>query len=117
MKNLIDRSQDENDNLRDAFYTDFNRVLDEVASTFYVRSSNYDKKSYPLDHFPFGPVGFLQVMWMKMVRLLGLSQQETISGEERDNLEDCLLDLINYAIFFLIWVRRNVAGPSDDGSK
>lgn len=105
MNDVTNRPIGETETLLSEFHDEFKATIEEIASVFYQRSESYDNGTYPLDHFPFGEVSFLQLLWMKLLRIYSL----TNSGTSKDMvpiLKDSITDLVVYATIFLIWVKR-----------
>lgn len=113
MEEIFYRTEAESASRLKSFYDEFDGTIAEISSTFYSRSKDYDQGPNPLDYFPFGPVGFLQVLWMKLLRsyslLPGADQSlDKISEQGVDVLRDSITDLAVYAIIFLVWMKRNL---------
>lgn len=106
---FLNRSPSDLVALNKEFRTEYVATLDAVKEVFTSRAAEYDRLSYPLDHFPFGPSGFVQVIWMKFMRLRsGLKGLDFDQGKlgAKKTVRDSILDLINYLIFLYIWLQK-----------
>jgi hypothetical protein len=73
-----------------------NPAIEIVAA----KHEDYGNQALGLEsYFPFGDKSYLQMMHVKMQRLISLAQSEEEPNFE--SMHDTVLDLINYAVFFL----------------
>jgi len=56
------------------------------------------------DYFPFGDISYLQMLWVKMMRLRSLHDKS--EGANFESLRDTLLDMINYSAFWADAIQR-----------
>ena len=75
-------------------------LIEPALAIVEKKHQDYGNATAGLDsYFPFGDKSYLQMMHVKMQRLLSLAK-----SKEEPNFEsmyDTVLDLINYAVFFL----------------
>ena len=65
-----------------------------------IKARDYQSKSFKReDYFPFERLSYLQMIWIKVMRLRNLIENNKPTLHE--SLKDTLLDLINYAAFFV----------------
>ena len=75
------------------------RVLADLAHLRARKSADYDDHGVQLaDYFPFGFVSYVQMIWVKTLRLRSLVDKDSVN----EGVDDSLKDLINYAIFALM---------------
>lgn len=60
-------------------------------------------------YFPFGDKSYVQMLHTKARRLVSLAQQDSTPNFE--SVQDTVLDLINYAVFYLEYMEANHAKP------
>lgn len=58
------------------------------------------------DYFPFGDKSYIQMLHVKVLRLRSLEMKSNKANFE--STQDTLYDLINYAVFFLDYLERQV---------
>lgn len=55
------------------------------------------------DYFPFADASYVQMLWVKVLRLVSLTSQ---TGEPNfESTKDSVVDLINYAVFYLQYLQ------------
>lgn len=75
-------------------------VLQEIAELRAKKAQDYNGGSVKLDdYFPFGQVSYTQMIHVKSLRLISLTEQDGNANFE--GIEDTLKDIINYATFNL----------------
>jgi len=60
------------------------------------------------DYFPFGDISYIQMLHVKTTRLVSLGQQmqaDPNMAPNYESIEETLYDLINYAVFYLAWLK------------
>lgn len=79
---------------------DYRSIIDELITLYRERGKSYNTSGISVhDYFPLGRMSYFQMLWVKMLR--------TMAGVKEDReIDDSLLDLINYAIFFLDYERK-----------
>lgn len=75
-------------------------LIDPAIEIVAAKHEDYSSVALGLEtYFPFGDKSYLQMMHVKMQRLISLAQAE---GEPNfESMYDSVLDLINYSVFFL----------------
>ena len=77
------------------------RVLAELALLRAKKEADYNRDGIKLsEYFPFGLQSYVQMLWVKVLRLRSLSVSLDDPGYE--SIDDSLRDLINYAVFTLM---------------
>lgn len=75
------------------------RVLAELATLRDRKSADYNEHGVELeDYFPFGFISYVQMIWVKVLRIRSLVNEDGLN----ESVQDSLRDLINYAIFALM---------------
>ena len=76
------------------------RVLAGIALLRDKKSADYNDHGVELkDYFPFGLHSYVQMIWIKTLRLRAVLNAVEVKNESMD---DSLRDLVNYAIFALM---------------
>lgn len=76
------------DNLPDLFK--------EATKIQMLKDHDYNSKSNLDDYFPFGLTSYIQMIYIKALRMVNIAKQNNIKNE---SMEDSLVDLVNYASF------------------
>lgn len=66
------------------------------------KHEDYNKGMKLEDYFPFGDASYVQMLHVKQCRLLSLVSTDT--AENFESRKDTVLDLINYAVFYLAYL-------------
>lgn len=75
-------------------------LIEPALALVAAKHEDYGNQALGLEtYFPFGDKSYLQMMHVKMQRLISLVQSEEEPNFE--SMRDTVLDLINYAVFFL----------------
>jgi hypothetical protein len=78
----------------------FMRALALLASVHLRKHADYNAHGISLEeYFPFGRLSYVQMCWIKVLRLRSLAQSESILNEP---FKDTLIDLASYSIIALI---------------
>jgi hypothetical protein len=73
----------------------------ELAST---KSQDYQSGFVKLEmYFPFADKSYIQMLNVKVLRLISLAEGKTPNFE---SIEDTVLDLANYAVFYLNYLEK-----------
>lgn len=76
------------------------RVLAGIALLRAKKSADYNDHGVALeDYFPFGFISYVQMIWVKVLRVRSLVNEDAVNNE---SVDDSLRDLVNYAIFALM---------------
>lgn len=68
------------------------------------KHEDYNNESLLLEnYFPFEHASYVQMLHIKTLRLVGLTKQQNKPNFE--NVQDTVLDLINYAVFYLDYLK------------
>jgi hypothetical protein len=79
------------------------RILAEAYSLQAAKSADYNSVIQRDTYWVFGPTSIVQMLWIKVLRMVSLVQK---SDHRFESLEDSALDLINYAAFLVEYTRR-----------
>tara|TARA_R100000742_G_C4254894_1_gene72887 strand:+ start:290 stop:913 length:624 start_codon:yes stop_codon:yes gene_type:complete len=60
------------------------------------KDKDYNQQSNLDDYFPFGEVSYIQMIYIKALRMVNIAKSEKIHNE---SMQDSLIDLVNYASF------------------
>jgi hypothetical protein len=105
---LHTRTEEENKAIREAYVKAFDDNLSDVFAIFTERSDKYDVATNPIDHFPFGSSSYLQLMWMKFLRIYsGLREYDK---DVVESVDDSLIDLIAYTVMLRIYLNDVMPG-------
>lgn len=75
-------------------------VLQDIAELRAKKAQDYNGGNVKLeDYFPFGQLSYTQMIHVKALRLVSLTEQE--GGPNFEGIADTLKDIINYATFNL----------------
>lgn len=99
---LHTRTEEENKAIKAAYIKAFDKVLDDVSYIFNERSEKYDVATNPVDHFPFGSSSYLQLMWMKFLRIY--SGLREYNADVVESVDDSIIDLIAYGVMLRIYL-------------
>ena len=69
------------------------------------KHEDYNKGMKLEDYFPFGDASYVQMLHVKQCRLLSLVSTDT--AENFESRKDTVLDLINYAVFYLDYLEKS----------
>lgn len=83
--------------------SDFDKVLTQMSDLYHRKNHDYGD-SFTKSCNEFGLTSPIIRMSDKLNRLKTLSKTSPVIGDER--IEDTLLDLANYAVMALIWVKN-----------
>lgn len=61
-------------------------------------------------YFPFGDYSYIQMIHMKALRLVSLAFLEVGTKPNYEGIEDTLYDLLNYAVFYLQYLKGSKDG-------
>lgn len=82
----------------------FMRALALLASVHLRKHADYNAHGISLEeYFPFGRVSYVQMCWVKVLRMRSLAESESILNEP---FKDSIIDLASYAIFALMAEER-----------
>ena len=77
----------------------FDMLVNKARALVALKGEDYNSGVDLHDYFPFGDSSYIQMLHMKTTRLVSLVQQNKEANFE--SVEDTVLDLINYAVFYL----------------
>ena len=91
------------DNLTELFFDDYVDVLDIAKKICIERGASYNNNDTQMqDYFPLGLPSYFQMMHLKYMRIKSLLNEP----DRLDDLQDSLIDLINYTAFMTIEARK-----------
>ena len=76
-------------------------VLELVAA----KGEDYNTGVALHDYFPFGHKSYIQMVHLKALRLVAIADNEEPNF---DSVKDTVMDLINYAVFYLDYLNEHV---------
>lgn len=80
---------------------DFDRIIKILRQLLIKRGEQYNNSNTSLyNYFPFGEKSFNQMLWVKLLR------EFANEGKKNERSLDSLYDLINYAIFKIVWLDK-----------
>lgn len=83
----------------------FMAVVSEVGDLVDKKNRDYQGKFVQLEeYFPFGSKSYVQMIWVKALRLRSLSQESKVPQFE--SLEDTCNDIIAYAVFMKDYLNK-----------
>lgn len=85
---------------------DRNEYLDLIAPAMLLtvkKHEDYNNSIKLVEYFPFGHKSYVQMLHVKLMRLRSLAENAEPNFE---SVEDTVLDLINYAVFYLQFLRK-----------
>lgn len=89
---------------------EFMRLAAQVAALVDKKGQDYGNETAKLGtYFPFHHYSYVQMLWVKVLRLLSLTRKHEISPELKPNfesVEDTTNDLIAYAIFYKSFLEK-----------
>lgn len=68
----------------------------EATKTQIKKDKDYNSQSDLDDYFPFGLVSYIQMIYIKALRMVNIAKQDNVQNE---SMEDSLVDLVNYCSF------------------
>lgn len=84
---------------------EYQRLVDQAKSLVVKKHADYQQSVELKDYFPFGHKSYVQMLHVKTLRLRSLAAQSAPPANE--SVKDSVLDLINYAVFYLAWLEAN----------
>lgn len=71
------------------------------------KGNDYNTSVQLVDYFPFGHQSYVQMVYLKALRLVSLTEVTSQGREPNfESVEDTVLDLLNYATFYAEWLER-----------
>lgn len=71
-------------------------LFKEATKIQMLKDHDYNSESDLEDYFPFGLVSYIQMIYIKALRMVNVAKQNDIKNE---SIEDSLIDLVNYSSF------------------
>tara|TARA_R100000231_G_scaffold108138_1_gene80046 strand:+ start:480 stop:1088 length:609 start_codon:yes stop_codon:yes gene_type:complete len=71
-------------------------LFEEATKVQIQKDHDYNSQSNLKDYFPFGLVSYIQMIYIKALRMVNIAKQKNIKNE---SMEDSLIDLVNYCSF------------------
>jgi hypothetical protein len=82
-------------------------LITPLADLVEKKHSDYDTGGVELeDYFPFGHESYVQMMHVKVMRLVALTNAK--KAPEFEKIEDTVKDLINYSVFYLDFLHEEL---------
>lgn len=81
------------------------QILDEVKSLFALKNATYNGGAELESYFPFGLKSYSQMLHVKSQRIVSIAAQDVPPNFE--SVRDSAKDLINYAVFLIMWSDAN----------
>jgi hypothetical protein len=82
----------------------YGKLVLQAAKLVERKGEDYNKGAALEDYFPFGDKSYVQMIYVKAMRLRSLSE---VSGPPNfDSAKDTVLDLINYCVFYLDYLEK-----------
>lgn len=79
-------------------------LLEPAIATVIKKSEDYRAGAVTLgQYFPFGDKSYIQMLHVKTLRLVSLADNPKPNFE---SVEDTVLDMINYGVFYLDYLRK-----------
>ena len=72
------------------------KLFIEAARVQMIKDKDYNNKHDRKDYFPFGLKSYIQMLWIKVMRMVNVVDQNKVFNEP---LHDSVIDLVNYASF------------------
>ena len=72
------------------------KLFIEAARIQMIKNKDYNNKHDRKDYFPFGLKSYIQMLWIKVMRMVNVVDQNKVFNEP---LHDSVIDLVNYASF------------------
>lgn len=85
---------------------EFNNIQSELRETYIHKNSRYGN-SFDISVGKYGPISALTRISDKFLRLENLVLNQELQSGTDEPLEDTLLDMANYCIMFVSYLRRN----------
>ncbi len=86
-------------------------TIEEAMDVVVAKGEDYNSSGVELEeYFPFGDWSYTQMLHLKVTRLRSLLNVEEPNFDSR---KDTLIDLINYAVFYLSYL-QNAEGELDE---
>lgn len=83
-------------------------LIEPAIAVVIKKHEDYNQGAVTLDaYFPFGDYSYVQMLHVKILRLVSLCSQDPTTKPNYESIEDTLLDLLNYTVFYLDFIRRN----------
>ena len=84
--------------------THYLTLIEPAIALVARKSEDYQSAAVALeDYFPFGDKSYVQMLHVKTMRLVSLANN---SNPNFEAAQDSVLDLINYAVFYLEYFQR-----------
>lgn len=85
---------------------EFDNIQSELRETYIHKNSRYGN-SFDISVGKYGPISALTRISDKFLRLENLVLNQELQSDTDEALEDTLLDMANYCIMFVSYLRRN----------
>lgn len=84
---------------------EYQKLIDEAKALVVKKHKDYQNNGVQLyEYFPFGHKSYAQMIHIKATRVRALADSHRPTNE---SVKDTILDLINYAVFYLSWLESN----------
>lgn len=94
-------------------YECMSQAFKEAHALRQAKGRDYNDGVALRDYFPFGHQSYIQMMWLKVLRLISLTKSSSIPKHE--SIEDTILDLLNYASYYYEWIQdQSVVNEKED---
>lgn len=98
---LFDLDAVEHSGIKSPWFKDYLLLLDRAVGIIAERGKDYNQGSVDMpDYFPFGDKSYFQMLWVKILRLQSLVESEGSVDAKMDSI----IDLINYAAFYGVYL-------------
>jgi len=85
--------------MKEDYMPTISQTLVEAQELRDSKAQDYQNSTIVQDYFPFGLISYVQMLWVKALRLKSLASKSGAANAVYEPIRDTLLDLINYATF------------------
>lgn len=83
---------------------EYYEIMAPIIALSARKSADYNSETSLEAYFPFGNVSYVQMIHTKAQRLLNLTRKSSAANYE--SVEDTLVDLINYSVYYLKYLKE-----------
>lgn len=83
---------------------EYHEIMAPIIALSARKSEDYNSETSLEEYFPFGDISYMQMIHTKAQRLLNLTRKSSTINYE--SVEDTLVDLINYAVYYLKYLQE-----------
>ena len=84
----------------------YQELISPAIAMVIKKGEDYNSAVKLDDYFPFGDCSYIQMIHHKSTRLVSLANLERGAAPNFESIQDTVLDLLNYAVFYLNYLEK-----------